>query len=57
MAEMSEEDRDFLAVRIKHHGQCPYEKGHLNSGDFVAGLFLGTMFAFGIITLIFKGWH
>lgn len=53
MVEMSEEDRDFLAVRIKHRGQCPYEKGHLNSGDFVAGLFLGAMFALGISILIF----
>lgn len=53
MAEMSEEDKDFLAVRIKHHGQCPYEKGH-SDGEFAAGVFLGAMFAFGIV---FWNWY
>ncbi len=29
MSEQMTESQEHLAVRIKHRGQCPYEKGHV----------------------------
>lgn len=34
------EEKDILAVKIKHHGQCPFEKGH-SDDDFNNGYMIG----------------
>lgn len=39
---MTDEEKDHLAVRIKHHGQCPLEKGHSNEW-FVPGIIIGAV--------------
>lgn len=40
-----EELNDHRAVRIKHMGPCPEEKGHADN-DFGSGLFLGVLLTF-----------
>lgn len=55
---MTEEEKDYLAVRIKHRGPCPLEKGH-SEGYFGAGLFLGVLTSSLIWFLLIVGgvWH
>lgn len=49
---MTDKEQDELAVRIKHHGPCPKEKGHgvaATVGGVVyalcCGFFMGSMVA------------
>jgi hypothetical protein len=48
---MNEEQKDHLAVRIKHRDQCPYEKGH-DDGDALAGFMFGLVLSSAIWLLI-----
>lgn len=53
---MTDEEQDHLAVRIKHRGQCPLEKGHLDPLSYRFGIFVGLISgAFGMWIFI-KGW-
>lgn len=37
-------ENEITAVKVRHLGQCPQEKGH--SGNFGIGFFLGAMAAY-----------